>query len=68
MEIKNDERGNILELKFLDSSGKLIDSPSGAREVHTVDSVGRILSLFFLEESGKCYIPAQYGYAGLEVV
>lgn len=68
VEIKNDERGNILELKFLDSSGKLIDSPSGAREVHTVDSVGRILSLFFLEESGKCYIPAQYGYAGLEVV
>ena len=67
IELKNDIHGNILEIKFLDTSGKLIDSPCGSREVHTVDSVGRLVSLSFLDEKGKGYIPAQYGYAGFEI-
>lgn len=67
VEIKNDEHGNILELKYLDSSGKLIDSPNGAYTVNKYDSVGRLLSMSYLDEKGKGYVPAQQGFSGFDV-
>lgn len=64
-ETDNDERGNILEARILDTSGKLIDTSSFARKVCTYDSVGNQLSEIYLDDKGNVHTPPQFGYAGI---
>lgn len=67
MEFVNDEHGNPLDVKFMNATGKLSESVAYAHKTCTYDSLGNQLTEFYLDNNGKIYAPAQYGYAGIEI-
>lgn len=67
MEFVNDNHGNVLDLKMLNTSGALTESANFAHKVCTYDSVGNNTSEYYLDQSGKVYIPARNGYAGIVI-
>lgn len=63
----NDARGNMTDLKLLDASGKLIETALYAHKTCTYDSLGNLLTEYYIDKQGKVYAPAKYGYAGFEL-
>ncbi len=66
-EFDNDSKGNVTDLKILNASGELIETTSFARKTCTYDSIGNLLTEYYLDKKGKIYAPAKLGYAGFEV-
>ena len=67
LEFANDEHGNPLDVKILNATGELSESVEYAHKTCTYDSVGNLLTEYYLDNKGKIYAPAKYGYAGIEV-
>lgn len=67
LEFANDEHGNPLDVKILNATGELSESVEYAHKTCTYDSVGNLLTEYYLDKKGKIYAPAKYGYAGIEV-
>lgn len=67
MEFVNDVHGNPLDVKILNATGELSESVEYAHKTCTYDSVGNLLTEYYLDNKGKIYAPAKYGYAGIEV-
>lgn len=63
----NDEHGNPLDVKILNATGELSESVEYAHKTCTYDSIGNLLTEYYLDNKGKIYTPAKYGYAGIEV-
>ena len=63
----NDEHGNVTDLRLLNASGELAESPVYAHKVCTYDSVGNLRSEYYLDRSGKLFMPAKYGNAGIVI-
>lgn len=67
LEFVNDEHGNQLDTKILNATGELSESVEYAHKTCTYDSIGNLLTEYYLDNNGKIYAPAKYGYAGIEV-
>ena len=65
IELMNDEHGNILSFKKLNTMGELMELQEGVYFKCTYDSVGNILSRYDYDADDKIYIPASNGYAGI---
>lgn len=65
--VKNDDKGNPLEVKYLNAEGKLSESMPNAWTISTYDSIGNQLSMYYLDDKGKPTISTIYGYAGYEL-
>lgn len=64
-EFRNDEYGNVIEIKFLNAVGELMDDGLWAHKSCTYDSIGNILSEYYYDKKGEIYAPATLGYAGI---
>lgn len=67
VEMKNDNTGNVTDIKILDPSGKLIDTSSYSRKMCTYDSIGNLLTEIYVDEKGNACKPPKFGYAGLRL-
>lgn len=67
LEFINDKHGNPLEVKVLNATGELSECVDFAHKICTYDSIGNQLSEYYLDKQGKIYVPAKYGYAGIEI-
>ena len=63
----NDEHGNPLDVKILNATGELSECVDFAHKSCTYDSVGNLLTEYYLDSKGKIYAPAKFGYAGVDV-
>lgn len=63
----NDVHGNPLDVRILNATGELSENVDFAHKTCTYDSVGNLLTEYYLDKKGKIYAPAKYGYAGIEV-
>ena len=64
LDMRNDERGNRLEIKVLDANGNLVETARCARYAYTYDSLGNETSICCLDADGNAFVPASLGYAG----
>lgn len=67
LEFVNDVHGNPLDVKIQNATGELSESMEYAHKTCTYDSIGNLLTEYYLDNKGKIYAPAKYGYAGVEV-
>lgn len=67
LETDNNETGNVIEYRILDTKGNLIDTSSFARKSCSYDSIGNLLVETYLDENGNPCIPAKLGYAGMKL-
>lgn len=67
IDIKNDDKGNIEDLVFLNLDKKLVDTPSYAHKQCSYDSLGNMLTEFYLNEKGEIFSPPSFGFAGFKV-
>lgn len=65
--ISNDERGNPLDVKFLNAQDELMESASWVHKTCTYDSIGNQLTEFYHDSTGALYAPPSLGYAGLNI-
>lgn len=63
----NDEKGNPIDVRFLNANDELMDDASWSHKKCTYDSVGNMLSEYYYDKNDKLYAPAEIGYAGLVV-
>lgn len=63
----NDSRGNVVDVKILNASNELIEAAVAAHTQFTYDSIGNMLSMYYLDKHSKLYAPVKYGYAGMEM-
>lgn len=63
----NDEHGNPLDVKILNATGELSECVDFAHKSCSYDSVGNLLTEYYLDSKGKIYAPAKFGYAGVDV-
>lgn len=63
VETDNDQTGNVVEFRLLDTKGKLIETSSFSRKACSYDSVGNLLVETYLNENGNPCVPPKYGYA-----
>lgn len=67
LEFANDVHGNPLDVKILNATGELSECVDFAHKSCTYDSVGNLLTEYYLDSKGKIYAPAKFGYAGVDV-
>ena len=67
LEFVNDEHGNPLDVKVLNATGELSECVDFAHKSCTYDSIGNLLTEYYLDSKGKIYAPAKFGYAGVDV-
>lgn len=67
LEFVNDEHGNPLDVKVLNATGELSECVDFAHKSCTYDSIGNLLTEYYLDSKGKTYAPAKFGYAGVDV-
>lgn len=67
LEFANDVHGNPLDVKILNATGELSENVDFAHKSCTYDSVGNLLTEYYLDSKGKIYAPAKFGYAGVDV-
>ena len=65
--MKNDEHGNVVDMKVLNSSDDLVETGSWSHKTCTYDSVGNALSELYYDAQGKLYAPPLLGYAGIYI-
>lgn len=53
MELVNDVHGNPLDVKILNATGELSESVEYAHKTCTYDSVGNLLTEYYLDNKGK---------------
>lgn len=63
----NDVHGNPLDVRILNATGELSENVDFAHKSCTYDSVGNLLTEYYLDSKGKIYAPAKFGYAGVDV-
>lgn len=66
--MRNDEHGNVVDMKVLNSSDELTESSTWSHKVCTYDSVGNVLTELYYDALGKMYAPPSLGYAGIEII
>lgn len=67
LEFVNDVHGNPLDVRILNATGELSENVDFAHKSCTYDSVGNLLTEYYLDSKGKIYAPAKFGYAGVDV-
>ena len=65
--MKNDEHGNVVDMKILNSSDDLMESTTWSHRICTYDSVGNVLTESYYDGQGKLHVPPALGYAGVKI-
>lgn len=67
IKISNDEHGNPLDLQFLTANNEYVDAAIETHIVRTYDTIGNMITEYYLNEKGEIFEPANTGYAGVEI-
>lgn len=63
----NDSKGNPLSIELLNSDGEPIEASTWTQKICTYDSIGNLLTEYYINKDGGICTPAKLGYAGFEV-
>ncbi len=64
---KNDEHGNMIDVKFLNASDELMEGAGWTHKTCNYDSIGNLVTEFYYDANGNLYAPPSLGYAGVRI-